>query len=58
MEPRAATPRLRIDKSSNRVVAQMVNENNEVIKQIPPEELLRIAAKFRDFQGLLFDESV
>ncbi len=58
MEPRTATPRLRIDKSSNRVIAQMVNENNEVVKQIPPEELLRIAARFRDLQGLLFDESV
>lgn len=58
VEPRTATPRLRIDKLSNRIVAQMVNENNEVIKQIPPEELLRIAARFRDLQGILFDKTV
>lgn len=48
--------RMRIDKESHRVVAQLLNENNEVIRQIPPEEALEIAARFRRLQGMLFDE--
>ncbi|MCC6143070.1 MAG: flagellar protein FlaG, partial [Candidatus Hydrogenedentes bacterium] len=28
----------------------------EVIKQIPPEEVLKISANFRRFTALLFDE--
>jgi len=47
---------MRIDKESHRVVAQLLNENNEVIRQIPPEEALEIAARFRRLQGMLFDE--
>ena len=49
--------RLRIDADSKRIIAQIVNEANEVIKQIPPEELLRIKAKSRQIQGLLFDKN-
>ena len=48
--------RLRVDATSKRIVAEILDENNEVIKQIPPEELLRIAAKFRELCGILFDE--
>ena len=48
--------RLRIDNTLNRVVAQIVDQNNQVIKQIPPEEMLRIAAKVREMSGLLFNE--
>jgi uncharacterized FlaG/YvyC family protein len=58
LEPHRATPRLRIDEASKRIIAQMVDENNSVVKQIPPEELLRIAARFRDLQGILFDKKV
>ncbi len=50
--------RLRIDKASKRIVAQIVNQNNEVIKQIPPEELLKVAANVRRMLGLLFDQEV
>jgi len=52
---RQTETRLRIDEGTKRIVAQIVNEDHEVIKQIPPEELLRIAARFRDLQGKLFD---
>ena len=52
---RQTETRLRIDEASKRIVAQIVNEDHEVIKQIPSEELLRIAARFRDLQGKLFD---
>ncbi len=54
---RAGT-RMRIDAASKRVVAQIVNENNEVIKQIPPEDVLKIAARFRELRGKLFDQKV
>lgn len=55
---RANTPtgvRLQVDESVDRVIAQIVNENNEVIKQIPPEEAVRVFARFREITGLLFD---
>ena len=61
--PRDSTPRtlsgrarLRIDETSKRVVTQILDENNQVIKQIPPEELLQIAARFKRLTGLLFDK--
>ncbi len=49
--------RVRIDPASKRIVAQVVDENNEVVKQIPPEEQLKIASKFRDLYGVLFDRN-
>lgn len=55
---KAAGTRLRIDGDSKQVVAQIVNSSNEVIKQIPPEEVLKIAAQFRELCGKLFDETV
>lgn len=56
LKPLSGRTRLHVDEASNRVVAQILDENNEVVKQIPPEELLKIAARFRELQGLLFDE--
>lgn len=53
----ATGTRLRIDRDSKRIIVQIVNGANEVIKQIPPEDLLRIASKVRQIQGLLFDEN-
>lgn len=49
---------LRVDKATDRVVAEIVNESNEVIKQLPPEESLRAAARFRHVVGLLFDQQI
>ena len=56
--PQRTGTRLRIDEASKRIVAQIVNEDNEVTKQIPPEELLRIAARSREISGKLFDRKV
>ena len=50
--------RLRIDQASKRVIAQIMDQNNQVIKQSPPEEALKIAARFREICGRLFDEKV
>ncbi len=46
---------LYVDESTDRVIAQIVNANNEVIKQIPPEEFLKIVARFRNVVGTIFD---
>jgi len=50
--------RLRLDPATHRVIAQIVNKNNEVIKQVPPEEALRIAARFREVTGMIFDRKI
>ena len=47
--------RLRVDKESNRIVAQILDENNEVVRQIPPEALLEISSRFNRLEGLLFN---
>lgn len=50
--------RVRIDEATDRVVVQILDANNEVIKQIPPDELLRALARFRQVTGILFDRQV
>ena len=50
--------RLRVDESTDQIIAQIVNQDNEVIKQLPPEERLRIAARYRQFIGLVFDKQI
>jgi len=53
--PKRTGTRLRIDNASKRIIAQIIGENNEIIKQIPPEEILKISAKFQEMIGKLFD---
>lgn len=48
--------RLYLDEESNRIVAQVLDENNEVIRQIPPQELLEISARFNRLEGIIFDQ--
>ncbi len=44
-------------KEAGQIVVQVIDKRtNEVIKQIPPEELLRIAKKIHDFVGLLLEK--
>lgn len=50
--------RLRLDEESNRIVAQVLDENNEVVRQVPPQELLEISARFNRLEGVLFDEQL
>ena len=46
------------DTTTDQFVVQVVNANNEVIRQLPPEEALRIAARFEQITGLLFDSVI
>ena len=50
--------KMRLDEASKRIVAQITDETNEVIKQIPSEEMLKIVTKIRQLYGLLFDRKV
>ncbi len=51
-----STTRIRVDEDSKRIVTQIIDANNEVIRQIPPKEVLEFSARFKKLQGLLFDE--
>lgn len=55
LNERAGT-RLEVDPATDRIVAQILDGNQEVIRQIPPEEMLKTLAKVRRLQGLLFDQ--
>ena len=48
--------RIHVDPATERIVVEILNANNEVIRQVPPEEVLRVAARFRQFVGLIFDQ--
>ncbi|MCX8065557.1 MAG: flagellar protein FlaG [Candidatus Hydrogenedentes bacterium] len=48
--------RLKLDEETKRIVIQILNAKDEVIKQIPPEEWLKFLAKWQKIQGLFFDE--
>ena len=48
--------RFRAGEPPHRLIAQFVDANNEVIKEIPAKEVVKIAASFRRLIGLLFDE--
>ncbi len=51
--------RLEVDKDLNRVVVKILDgETEEVIRQVPVEELLDIAKKLKEIEGLLFREEV
>ncbi|NLU55434.1 MAG: flagellar protein FlaG [Firmicutes bacterium] len=51
--------RFQVHEDLDRVYVEIVDRSTgEVIKQIPPEDMLKIAAKFQEFIGLIFDEKV
>lgn len=54
-QPLPPNTRLRVDEESKQIVAQVLDENNEVIRQIPPEALLELSARFNRLEGLLFN---
>jgi len=48
--------KIRVDESTDRIVVQILNANDEVIKQFPPEELLKAIRSYREVVGLVFDQ--
>ena len=48
--------RVRIDETHERIVTQIVDpDKGEIIKQIPPQELLNIMSRLKAFVGVLLD---
>jgi flagellar protein FlaG len=48
--------RFRIHEESERIMVQVINlENNEVIKEIPPEKILNVVAQIQNIIGLFID---
>jgi flagellar protein FlaG len=48
--------RFKIHDESNRVMVQVIDkETDELIREIPPERLLRLAAQIQEMIGLLLD---
>lgn len=48
-----------IDEATKRVVVKVIDDNsNEVIREIPPKEMLELAAKFDEINALLFSSKV
>lgn len=45
------------DEASGRAAVQVLDEKGEIIRQIPPQELLDVYAKIRNIVGILLDES-
>jgi flagellar protein FlaG len=49
--------RFRVHESSERVMVQVVDVNrNEVVREIPPRELLDLVGNIREMIGVLLDE--
>ena len=46
------------DDITNQFVVEIFNANNEKIRQIPREDVLKIAARFKEVTGMLFDQQV
>jgi flagellar protein FlaG len=43
-----------VDETSGRLVIKVIDmESNEVIRQVPPEEVLDLIARFEDFKSVL-----
>lgn len=49
--------RVRVDRETDQIITQIVNKNNEVIRQLPPEEVLKASARFQRLVGVIFDQS-
>ena len=50
--------RIHVDEATDQFVVEIVNSKNEVIRQIPLEEALRLEVLFRQITGLIFDKQV
>ena len=50
--------RIHVDEATDQFVVEIVNSKNEVIRQIPLEEALRLEVLFQQITGLIFDKQV
>lgn len=53
------TLNFRISEETDQIIVRVVNrETNELIRQIPPEELVTLQAKMEELTGIIFDKIV
>ena len=51
--------RFSVNQELNRVIVKVIDgSTDEVIREIPPEEIQRLQARIREAIGLLFDEKI
>jgi flagellar protein FlaG len=51
--------KIQVDDKTGRIVVKVTSkESGKVIREIPPEELLDLAARIEEMTGILFDEKV
>lgn len=51
--------KVEIDEELNRPVVRIIdNETNEVVRELPPEEMVQLAKKIDQMVGLLFEKEV
>ena len=50
--------RIHVDEATDQFVVEIVNSKNEVIRQIPLEEALRLEVLFQQITGILFDQKI
>ncbi len=50
--------RIHVDPATDQFVVEIVNAKNEVIRQIPPQDALELAARFDRLTGIIFDRQV
>ncbi len=48
-----------VDKDTGRSVVRVLNkETGEIVRQVPPEELLTLVARMRQLSGIIFNKQV
>ncbi|NLA75387.1 MAG: flagellar protein FlaG [Deltaproteobacteria bacterium] len=51
--------KIQVDDRTGRIVIKVTSkESGKTIREIPPEELLDLAARIEEITGILFDEKV
>ena len=50
---------IQVDGSTGRTIVRVISEEDgRIVREIPPEEVLNLAAKMDEMMGLLFDKTV
>lgn len=51
--------KIQVDEKTGRIIVKVTSkESGKVIREIPPEELLDLAARIEEMTGILFDKKV
>jgi flagellar protein FlaG len=51
--------KINVDENTGKIIVKVISrENGKVIREIPPDELLDLAARIEEMTGILFDKKV